>query len=268
MLALLGVGIWSPGISPAFPEVLFWHLCLAGWSLCQGFGSCTVQGWMRHPLVSTFLHSTLLPRMAFMVRSGLPFSWALCGLSSAALHGSEGKWQPPSSFPALGHHRDGASSCLKAIKPPSLLQHSAGNATDLGVSPAAGVSSPLQRRLCTLLSGRGMPSNARQGSGPAAWGPWVVCELSLTLHRDGHGCVLPAVREAVPDTERPAAAHGGARWGAELHLQRVQPHLPQPHRAQEAPPLPHRYGTAGGLGDEVAQAGSFLLRESRKAKLP
>lgn len=73
--------------------------------------------------------------------------------------------------------------------------------------------------------------------------------LSLS-HRYRHGCFLPAVRQAVPDAERPAAAHGGARRGAQLHLQRVQPHLPQPHRTQEAPALPHRYGstTMGARG--------------------
>ncbi|KAM7082929.1 zinc finger and BTB domain-containing protein 16 isoform 3-T10 [Ciconia maguari] len=89
----------------------------------------------------------------------------------------------------------------------------------------------------------------RPGDAPADAHRWFHSKFRLgrgnlgSRRRDdeyGHGRFLPAVRQAVPDAERPAAAHGGARRGAQLHLQRVQPHLPQPHRAQEAPPLPHR----------------------------
>ncbi|XP_052508727.1 zinc finger and BTB domain-containing protein 16 isoform X2 [Budorcas taxicolor] len=56
----------------------------------------------------------------------------------------------------------------------------------------------------------------------------------------GHGCLLSAVREAFPGTERAPAAHGGPRGRAQLHLQRVQPHLPQPHRPETPPALTHR----------------------------
>ena len=70
-----------------------------------------------------------------------------------------------------------------------------------------------------------------------------VCCVSLRL---GHGHLLPAVREALPGSAGAAAAHGGARGRTELHLQRVQPHLPQPHRTQAPPALAHRSVGAGG----------------------
>ena len=64
--------------------------------------------------------------------------------------------------------------------------------------------------------------------------------LCPVFHRHRHGCLLSAVREAFPGTERAPAAHGGPRGRAQLHLQRVQPHLPQPHRPETPPALTHR----------------------------
>lgn len=59
-------------------------------------------------------------------------------------------------------------------------------------------------------------------------------------HRHGHGCFLSPVWEALPGTERAPAAHGGPRRRAQLHLQRVQPHLSQSHSSQAPPSLTHR----------------------------
>ena len=69
------------------------------------------------------------------------------------------------------------------------------------------------------------------------WRKLTLSSLSLRL---GHGHLLSAVREAFPDTAGTAAAHGGPRRRAQLHLQRVQSHLPQPHRSQTPPALAHR----------------------------
>ena len=87
-----------------------------------------------------------------------------------------------------------------------------------------------------------------------------VCCVSLRL---GHGHLLPAVREALPGSAGAAAAHGGARGRTELHLQRVQPHLPQPHRTQAPPALAHRSVGAGGGGLQFAfyiSAGPLFYR--------
>ncbi|XP_075298583.1 zinc finger and BTB domain-containing protein 16 isoform X1 [Opisthocomus hoazin] len=108
-----------------------------------------------------------------------------------------------------------------------------------GLLPQGFIPRELFCKLGELAAGMKTESRAL-GEPCSVCGAELPDSETLEQHRYGHGGVLPAVREAVPDAERPAAAHGGARRGAQLHLQRVQPHLPQPHRAQEAPPLPHR----------------------------
>lgn len=62
----------------------------------------------------------------------------------------------------------------------------------------------------------------------------------FSQRRLGHGHLLPAVREALPDPDGAAAAHGGPRRRPQLHLQRVQPDFPQPHCTQASPALTHR----------------------------
>lgn len=150
--------------------------------------------------------------------------------SSTALAGTWGGGDGPTAALHLGGPRRcrvGAPSAIKKCNknprcPP--VQPAAGSGwhrwdpnntqslAALGVPPAAGAS--------LLLGGSEGTPNAWWGGGPVGWGCWAAPKLALSLSRRyGHGRFLPAVRQAVPDAERLAAAHGGACRGAQLHLQ-------------------------------------------------
>ncbi|XP_075377140.1 zinc finger and BTB domain-containing protein 16 isoform X6 [Mycteria americana] len=161
----------------------------------------------------------------------------------------------PSAAAAQGEKPLGIYSLLPNHKTEPVLGVPPSVASALHVQPALAVSMDfsayggllpqgfIQRELFSKLGelAAGMKTESRAlGEQCSVCGAELPDNETLEQHRYGHGRFLPAVRQAVPDAERPAAAHGGARRGAQLHLQRVQPHLPQPHRAQEAPPLPHR----------------------------
>ncbi|XP_054659392.1 zinc finger and BTB domain-containing protein 16 isoform X3 [Grus americana] len=169
-----------------------------------------------------------------------------------------GQGLPPAPEPsaaAQGEKPLGIYSLLPNHKTEPVLGVPPSVASALHVQPALAVSMDfsayggllpqgfIQRELFSKLGelAAGMKTESRAlGEQCSVCGAELPDNETLEQHRYGHGRFLPAVREAVPDAERPAAAHGGARRGAQLHLQRVQPYFPQPHRAQEAPPLPHR----------------------------
>lgn len=72
---------------------------------------------------------------------------------------------------------------------------------------------------------------------------WCLPRINLwcfLLRRLGHGHLLPALWEALPDPDSVAAAHGSPRRGSQLHLQRMQPDFPQPYCTQASPTLTHR----------------------------
>lgn len=94
--------------------------------------------------------------------------------------------------------------------------------------------------LASILSYKNVYRNKRKKSLELAdwWTNWLTEVFPLCRLRYGH--LLPAVRKAFPDPDGSAAAHGGARRCPQLHLQWVQPDLPQPHCTQAAPTLTHR----------------------------
>lgn len=69
---------------------------------------------------------------------------------------------------------------------------------------------------------------------------FVSLRLLLLLRRVGHGHLLPALWEALPDPDGAAAAHGSPRRRSQLHLQRMQPDFPQPYCTEASPTLAHR----------------------------
>lgn len=69
---------------------------------------------------------------------------------------------------------------------------------------------------------------------------YMHANIFLSVLRIRYGYLLFAVREAIPDADGSAAAHGGPRRRAQLHLQRVQPHISQPHRTQAPSPFAYR----------------------------
>lgn len=78
----------------------------------------------------------------------------------------------------------------------------------------------------------------------------LTCGVFL-LRRLGHGHLLPALWEALPDPDSIAAAHGSPCRSSQLHLQRMQPDFPQPYCTQASPTLTHR-SVKAACGDKAA----------------